>query len=74
MVLDQTRPLGYKTFFVPNSTEHEISTARKTKILTNEEVSCFKFLNVVFFTLINIKMTTIVGIFIFMSRINFVFS
>ena len=30
-----------KTFFMLNSTEHEISTAHKTKIPTNEEVSCF---------------------------------
>ena len=31
---------GYKTFFMLNSTEHEISTAhKKTKIPTNEEVS-----------------------------------
>ena len=28
-----------KTFFMLNSTEHEISTAHKTKIPTNEEVS-----------------------------------
>ena len=35
-------PLGYKTFFMLNSTEHEISTAHKNKIQTNEEVSCFK--------------------------------
>ena len=35
---------GYKTFFMLNSTEHEISTAHKTKLPTNEEVSCFKSL------------------------------
>ena len=34
--------LGYKTFFMLNSTEHEISTAHKAKIPTNKEVSCFK--------------------------------
>ena len=28
-------------FFMLNSTEHEISTAHKAKILTNKEVSCF---------------------------------
>ena len=33
---------GYKTFFVLNSTEHEIETQLiKSKIQTNEEVSCF---------------------------------
>ena len=29
MILDMTRPQGYKTFFMLNSTEHEISTAHK---------------------------------------------
>ena len=29
-------------FFILNSTEHEILTAIKTKIPTNEVVSCFK--------------------------------
>ena len=38
-----TWPQGYKTFFMLNSTEHKISTAQKTKIPTNEEVSCFKY-------------------------------
>ena len=44
----------------------------KTKIRTNEEVSCFK--SVVFIMLTNFKMPTIVGILTFMSRINFVLS
>ena len=31
-------PRGYKTFFMPHSTEHEISTAhKKTKIPTKKE-------------------------------------
>ena len=39
------RAQGYKTFFMLNSTVHDISTAhKKTKILTNEEVFCFKYL------------------------------
>ena len=47
----------------------------KTKIPTNNEVSCFKSLSdVVFIMLINVKMPTIVGILTFMSRINFVLS
>ena len=46
----------------------------KTKIQTNEEVSCFKSLRCVFIMLINVKMPTIVGILTFMSRINFVLS
>ena len=37
-------PEGYKTFYVLNSTEHEISTAHKNKILKSEEVSCLKSL------------------------------
>ena len=32
---------GYKTVMF-NTTEHEISTAHKTKTPTNEDVSCFK--------------------------------
>ena len=46
----------------------------KTKIPTNEEVSCFNLSlsDVVFIMLINVKMPTIVGILTFMSRINFV--
>ena len=40
----QIWPRGYKTVFMLNSTEHEISTAHKTKILTNKEVSCLKSL------------------------------
>ena len=46
----------------------------KTKIPTNEEVSCFKLPDVVFIMLINVKMSTIVGILTFMSSINFVLS
>ena len=39
-----TGPQGYKTFFMLNSTEHDISTAHKTKIPTYKEVSCFRSL------------------------------
>ena len=69
-------PEVIKLFFMLNSTEHEISTAHiKNKMLTNEDVSCFKSLMyVVFIMLINVKMPTIVGILTFMSRINFVLS
>ena len=52
-----------------NSTEHENSTAHKTKILTNLNLS-----DVVFILLINVKMPTIVDILTFMSRINIVLS
>ena len=59
-----------------NSTEHEISTAHKTKIPTNEEVFFCKLSlsDVVLIMLINVKMPTIVGILIFVSKINFVLS
>ena len=39
---NKVRPRGYKTFFMLNSTEHEISTSHKAKIQTNKEDSCFK--------------------------------
>ena len=42
------RPRGYKTFFMLDSIEHEISMLIKTKIPTNEEVSCFKFLKCIY--------------------------
>ena len=46
---DETaRPRSYKTFFILNSTEHEISTAHKTKIPTFKEVSCFQFLRCIY--------------------------
>ena len=35
---------GYKTFYVLNLTEHEISTAHKTKVLKNKDFSCFQTL------------------------------
>ena len=37
-------PHGYKSFVILNSTEHEILTALKIKIPTNEQVSCFNSL------------------------------
>ena len=65
----ETRPQGYKTFFVLNSVEHEILHAHKYK-----NIKKFGFLlgsdkhRMLFFPLINIKMPTIVGILTFMSR------
>ena len=44
MPYDKNRPQGFKTFFMLNSTEHEISTAHKTQISKKKEVSCFKSL------------------------------
>ena len=37
----QPGPKVIKLFFMLNSTEHKISTAHKTKIPTNKEVTCF---------------------------------
>ena len=57
-----------------NSTEHEISTAHKTKILTNKEVSfllAFSLSNVVFIMLMNVKLPTIVGILKFHTQDKF---
>ena len=56
------------------STEHEISTAHKTLIPTNEEVSSFRLLEIEFIMLLNVKVPTIVGILTFKSRVNFVLS
>ena len=64
-------PRGCKTFFMLNSTELKVSTARKTKIPTNKELSCLKSRRCLFIMLINVKMPTIIGIITFMSRINF---
>ena len=56
-----------------NKTEHEITTAHKTKMLTNKDFS-LKFSDVVFILLINVKMPTSVGILTFMSMINLILS
>ena len=43
--INLSRPRGYKTFFVLNSTEHEISTAhKKLKYREMKKVFCFKYL------------------------------
>ena len=46
---------GYKTFFILNSTENEISTAHKTKLMKIIDFSCFKLSDVVFIKQINVK-------------------
>ena len=58
-----------------NSTEHKISAAHKK--LKHQQMRKFLALSlsdIVFIMLINVKMSTIVGILAFMSRINFVLS
>ena len=71
------RPRGYKTIFMLNSTEHEISTAHKNKNTLCQQMKkffAFSHSDVVFIVLINVKMQTVVGILSFMSRLNFVLS
>ena len=57
-----------------NSTEHKISTAhKKLKYRKVKKFLALSLLDVVFLMLINVKMSTIVGILTLMSRINFLF-
>ena len=66
---------GYKTLFMLNLTEHEISTAhKKLKYRQIKKNLALSLSDVVFITLINVKMPTIVDILTFMSRINIVLS
>ena len=46
----------------------------KSKMLKNKDFLAFKFSDVVLIMLINVKMSTFVGILTFMSMINFMFS
>ena len=68
-------PQGYKTFFMLNSAEHEMFMLINLKLLTMPNSF---LLNIAehenFSLLINMKMPTIVGIFIFISRENFMLS
>ena len=72
--IQQTRPCGYKTFFILNSDEHEILNVHKYK---NIKKCCFLGSDkprMLFFLLINVKIPTFVGILTFMSRKNFMLS
>ena len=60
----------YKTFFMRNSAVHDILNAEVAKINENFR---FKSTKPVLYPA-NVKMQTIVGILIFMSRINFMLS
>ena len=53
-----------------NSTEHEISTAHKTKIRHMKKFPALSLSGVALIMLINDKMPTITDILTFMSRIN----
>ena len=63
------RPRGYKKIFMLNSAEHEICPANKSQITNNGKFFHSK-LSMKISLLINMKMPTIVGIFIFISREN----
>ena len=62
---------GYKTFFMRNSAEHEIRPANKSQITNHcNFFSCQTKPSMKISLLINMKMLTIVGIFISVSREN----
>ena len=67
----KNRPQGYKTFFMLDSAEHEICPANKSQITINCKFFLAKQAEHENFSVINMKMPTIVGIFIFISRENF---
>ena len=64
------RARGYKTFFMLNSAEHEILSARKYENIKKSSFSGSDKPRVLFFLLINVKMPTIIVIITFMSRKN----
>ena len=71
------RSRGQKTFFMVDSAEHEICSAYKSQITNNCKLflakhSCKLSMNI--FLLINMKIPTIVDLFIFISRENFMLS
>ena len=66
-------PQGYKTFFMLNSAEHEISTAhKKLKYQQMKKFLALSLSYVAFIMLMNVKMPTTVGILTFMSMIMLV--
>ena len=52
------------------STDHDIVTAHKNKILQSKDCFAFKHSNTEFILLINVKITTIVGMFVELSVKN----
>ena len=61
-------------FFMLNSTEHELSSAKKLKYRQIKNVLALSLTDVVLILLINVKMQTIIDILTFMRRINFLLS
>ena len=68
------RPQGYKTFFMLSSAELETLNAHNYKNIKKQHFSGSDMPRMLFFLLINVKMPTIVGILIFMSKKNFMLS
>ena len=68
--VSQLGPEVIKLFFMLNSVEHEILNAHNKNIKKNSAFFRAQ-IRMVFFSLINDKMPTIVGILTFMSRKNF---
>ena len=73
-VSTQTRPRGHKTFFMLNSTEHEISTRKNKNTNKRRSFLLLSLSDVVFMMLLNVKMPTIFDILTFMSWISFLCS
>ena len=67
-------PQDYKKIFMLNSTEPEICPANQSQITNNCKFSLAKQLSMKISLQMNMKMPTIVGIFIFISRENFMLS
>ena len=65
-------PRGYKIFSMLNLAEHEILNAHKYEFI--KKFSGSGKPRMLFFLLTNVEMPTIVGIFTFMSRKNFMLS
>ena len=70
----QSWPQGYKSLFILNSTEHEISTAYTNLNAEKQRLLPFKLSDSVLIMQINVKMPTIVGILTFISMIHFMLS
>ena len=67
-------PEAIKLFSSSTKLSTKFQLLMKTKLPTNKEVFALILADVVFITLINFKMPTIVGILTFISRIDFVLS
>ena len=65
---------GYKTFSMVNSAEHEICPANKSQITNNANSFLLNIAEHEHFYTSKYENATIVGIFIFISRVNFMLS